>query len=136
MAEVMEKEALTAEEMEMMETMTREELMQMAGCEEVKEPETVEEIKATLLSSGRQVVDFIVEKYPRHVQMLRLTGRLKLIAQQRQEEATEMMVKIQKEYMEKHQSEDYLTNLQYQNEARALAQETVNQEILFRDIWK
>ena len=136
MAEVMEKRALTAEEMKMIQNMSKEEALKFLGCEEVEEPETVEEIKAGLLNSGRRVVDFIVEKYVGHVQMLRLTGRLKTIAETRQEEAAELMVKLLKEYMEKHKSDDYLTYFQYLNEARAFAEEIVNREVLFRSIWE
>ena len=97
---------------------------------------SVEAVKAELLNSGRQVVDFIVETYPQYVPVLLMTGELEKIAQQRQTEATEMMVCLETEYAKTHQSEDFLTRVRLLNEGRAIAQETVNREILFNRIWE
>ena len=97
---------------------------------------SVEAVKAELLNSGRQVVDFVIETYPQYVPVLLMTGELEKIAQQRQTEATEMMVQLETEYAKTHQSEDFLARVQMLNEGRALAQETVNKEILFNRIWE
>lgn len=97
---------------------------------------TVETVKAELLNYGRQVVDFVVETYPQYVPVLLMTGELKAIAQHRQTEAMEMMVQLEKEYAKTHHSEDFMTNLQMLHEGRAIAQETVNKDILFNRIWE
>lgn len=95
--------------------------------------EAVEEIKAGLQPSGRRVVDFLVDTYPKRLTDWISSGELKLIAESRQEEATELMLRVEKEFMRMHRSEDYLTNLQYHYEARAIAQEQANQ-VLFRGL--
>ena len=133
--EEMKTRELTQEEIEMLDRMSTKEALKYLGCEELEQPETVEEIKASLSPWGRQVVDFLVENYPIHIRTLRLTGQLRTIAEQRDEEATEMALKIEKEYMKEHHSEDYLTNLGYHYEAAAIAREIVNREVLFRKLW-
>ena len=131
---------MTSEEaIKALDQLTEEQRMQYLGCEGVKEPETVEQLRATLSRSttyGREVVDFIVEKYPMHVPTLLMTGELRQIAEKRDEEATELAIKIEREYMKTHHSEDYLTNLQYHYEAAAVARETINKEVLFRKLWE
>lgn len=94
----------------------------------------IESVKADLLNYGRQVVDFIVEQYPERIPLMLLTGELKTIAQHREIEATEMMMRLEKEYAKTHHSEDFMTNLQMLHEGRAIAQETVNKEILFKSL--
>ena len=94
----------------------------------------IENVKADLLNYGRQVVDFIVEQYPERIPLMLLTGELKTIAQHREIEATEMMMRLEKEYAKSHHSEDFMTNLQMLHEGRAIAQETVDKEILFKSL--
>lgn len=93
----------------------------------------LEKVKAGLQPSGRRVVDFLADTYPERLPEWMSSGELTKIAECRQEEATEVMLRMEKEYLKLHKSDDYLTNLQYHYEARAIAQEHVNQ-ILFEEL--
>ena len=138
MTELMKQETMTeAQIFNLMEGMTEAEAMKFLEEPEVKYPMSETEILSQTGWMGGLVMEFIKQSYPEHYSRMMIEEEMLPFVQKRVDEAKELMREIEDNYLMNHKVEeemDFLATVKLRNQARQVATEIIQKEVLFRPL--
>lgn len=138
--EIQKNNSMTDEQIvELLSSMTEEEAMQFLEQEEVKYPMTENEIISKTGHLGNLVLTFVRENYKKQYSLMMVTEEMLPFVQKRVDEARELRNQIETKELEKmniNSVKDTMENIRLRNQARQIADEIIQEEVLFRPLFQ
>lgn len=138
--EIQKNNSMTDEQIvELLSSMTEEEAMQFLEQEEVKYPMTENEIISKTGHLGNLVLTFVTENYKKQYSLMMVTEEMLPFVQKRVDEARELRNQIETKELEKmniNSVKDTMENIRLRNQARQIADEIIQEEVLFRPLFQ
>lgn len=111
---------------EIMENNTLQELLASLGTEDEQDQ--------PLGKYGRMAMDYLNETNPQRFMLLKMTGKLMSMMHDIDEQATNMMLKIEGDYIKQHplpNGDDFMAVVRARNTARVIAEEFVLHDLIY-----
>lgn len=138
--EIQKNNSMTDEQIvELLSSMKEEEAMQFLEQEEVKYPMTENEIISKTGHLGNLVLTFVRENYKKQYSLMMVTEEMLPFVQKRVDEARELRNQIETKELEKmniNSVKDTMENIRLRNQARQIADEIIQEEVLFRPLFQ